>query len=240
MFIGYSRSGHSLIGSLLDAHDEMVIAHELDALAFVAAGFDWRQLFWLITVNARIFTELGRVWGEFRYEVPERPHGRSARLRVIGDKKGGASTDRIGRDFTLLRRLSDGIPVPVRFVHVIRNPYDNIASMALRSGQPLAGLIDAYFFEHSTNCRIANAVPADRVFHLHHEEFIAAPREQLAAVCRFLGVAATADYLADCAATVYGQPRRSREHVEWAPALVAEVERRCALSPLLRRYGFAS
>ena len=32
IFIGYPRSGHSLLGSLLDAHPEMVIAHELDVL----------------------------------------------------------------------------------------------------------------------------------------------------------------------------------------------------------------
>jgi len=35
MFVGYPRSGHSLIGSLLDAHPNVVIAHEMDALQFV-------------------------------------------------------------------------------------------------------------------------------------------------------------------------------------------------------------
>jgi hypothetical protein len=32
MFVGYPRTGHSLIGSLLDAHPRVVIAHELNAL----------------------------------------------------------------------------------------------------------------------------------------------------------------------------------------------------------------
>ena len=32
MFIGYSRSGHSLIGSLLDAHPDVVIANEYNLL----------------------------------------------------------------------------------------------------------------------------------------------------------------------------------------------------------------
>ena len=30
MFVGYPRSGHTLIGSLLDAHPHIVIANELD------------------------------------------------------------------------------------------------------------------------------------------------------------------------------------------------------------------
>ena len=33
MFIGYPRSGHTLIGSILDAHPNMVIANEYNVLA---------------------------------------------------------------------------------------------------------------------------------------------------------------------------------------------------------------
>ena len=32
MFIGYPRSGHSLVGALLDAHPEVIIAREYDIL----------------------------------------------------------------------------------------------------------------------------------------------------------------------------------------------------------------
>jgi hypothetical protein len=39
MFIGYLRSGHSLIASLLDAHPNAIATHELDALKFVGARF---------------------------------------------------------------------------------------------------------------------------------------------------------------------------------------------------------
>ena len=39
MFIGYLRSGHRLIASLLDAHPNAIATHELDALKFVGARF---------------------------------------------------------------------------------------------------------------------------------------------------------------------------------------------------------
>lgn len=42
MFVGYPKSGHSLIGSLLDAHPQMAITHELDVLKYVHAGFSKR------------------------------------------------------------------------------------------------------------------------------------------------------------------------------------------------------
>ena len=48
MFLGYPRSGHSLVGSLIDAHQEAIIAHELDALLFLQNGFSKFQLFYLI------------------------------------------------------------------------------------------------------------------------------------------------------------------------------------------------
>src|SRR4051812_27120158 len=53
MFIGYPRSGHSLIGSLLDAHSNAIIAHELDALKFIGAGCDKNQLYQLLLDNSR-------------------------------------------------------------------------------------------------------------------------------------------------------------------------------------------
>ena len=39
IFVGQPRTGHSLVGALLDAHPNALIAHELDALKYVAAGY---------------------------------------------------------------------------------------------------------------------------------------------------------------------------------------------------------
>ena len=44
MFIGYPRSGSTLIGSLLDAHPNIIIAHELDVFRYIRAGFNKRQI----------------------------------------------------------------------------------------------------------------------------------------------------------------------------------------------------
>ena len=34
MFIGYPRSSHSLVGSILDAHPEIIIPHQYDVLKY--------------------------------------------------------------------------------------------------------------------------------------------------------------------------------------------------------------
>ena len=48
MFIGYSRSGKTMIASLLDAHPNLIIADELDALQYIYAGFSRRQIYYLL------------------------------------------------------------------------------------------------------------------------------------------------------------------------------------------------
>jgi len=55
-------------------------------------------------------------------------------MQVIGDKKAAEASEillqREGRDS--LRKLEDKLGVQLKFIHVIRNPFDNIATMALR------------------------------------------------------------------------------------------------------------
>src|SRR4051794_14548092 len=130
LFIGYPRSGHSLTGSLLDAHPEVVVAHELDALGLIEAGISRPSLYTAILELDREFTDGGRQWMGYEYTVPNQWQGRYERLRVIGDKKGGDSTERLARRPELLDGLRRTVEVPLRAVHVIRNPFDNITTMA--------------------------------------------------------------------------------------------------------------
>ena len=57
MFVGYPKSEHSLVGSLLDAHPNIVIAHELDALRYINRGFNKKQLFYLLFEKSLHFTK---------------------------------------------------------------------------------------------------------------------------------------------------------------------------------------
>jgi hypothetical protein len=70
LFIGYPRSGHSLVGSLLNAHPNVVVAHELHALWYLDRGFSRDELFSLIWKRDRWFGRQGRRWTEFNYSVP--------------------------------------------------------------------------------------------------------------------------------------------------------------------------
>ena len=62
MFIGYIRSGHSLVGALLDALPNIVCGHELGVLKYVYAGYSRTQNYYLLLENSRRFAQEGRKW----------------------------------------------------------------------------------------------------------------------------------------------------------------------------------
>ncbi|MGH6883656.1 sulfotransferase family protein [Hypericibacter sp.] len=238
LFIGYQRSGHSLVGSLLDAHPQMAIAHELDALFYLKRGFHPREILYLMLEVSRMHGELGRRWGEYTYRVPGQWQGRHTQLAVIGDKKGGMTTLRIARNPALLKQVMTRFGKRKRFIHVLRNPYDNIAAM-VQHGQSLKAAVGEYFKLLRTNRAIIKRVGADAVATVHHEDLVADPRGELSRLCEFLGVTAPPDYLEACASIVFAAPRQPRHKIPWHPETLGILERRIATKPMIERYRFA-
>lgn len=243
MFIGYPASGHSLLASLLDANPEIAIAHEMNALAFVEADFDFPQLVSLVMCNTAIYARHGRRWGGFDYAVPGQWQGRCSTLRVVGDKKAGLSSHLLAQNPLLARKVQTVVPVRRRFIHVMRNPFDNVSALALKQGvspgsEVPAAQIERYLRLHADNRRIIRSVGKNAVCNSYHEGMIADPMAELARICRFLGVEASADYLAACASIVFPTPSLSRHKLVWKPETVAALERRLARAPLLAHYRY--
>lgn len=66
---------------------------------------------------------------EYRIATPWANGDRS--IRVIGDKEAAMSAVRLSRDGSLISRLKEAVGVPVKVIHVVRNPFDNIATMQI-------------------------------------------------------------------------------------------------------------
>ena len=247
MFVGYPKSGHSLLGSLLDAHPEAIIAHEQDALRYLRVGFGKMQLFHLLLENSRRYAEAGRDWNVYSYRVPGQWQGRFRKLRVIGDKKGGLSTLRLDEDPGLQHKLRKTAGVPVKYVHVVRNPYDNISTM-LRDGvfdwrsggrgRNLKRSIEDYFSLCEAMRRFKERTDSSDVFEVRHEEIVEDSERELRRLCAFLNLEAPEDYLRDCSRMVFRSPSRSRSKVEWSPEDVEDVRRRSERFDFLRGYSY--
>ena len=53
-FVGYRRSGHSMIGSVMDAHPDMIIAHEY--LLFVLPNWNKTTTYFVISIISSKYT----------------------------------------------------------------------------------------------------------------------------------------------------------------------------------------
>lgn len=237
LFVGQGRSGHSLVGALLDAHPDCLIAHELNVCSLIAAGFNKNQIYYLIWENSRHFAKVGRAWGKYSYTVPGAHQGQFRRLSVVGDKKGGSTADYFHQDLSNIDRTAAFFNVPLRFVHVVRNPLDNIAAMALQTGGTIG--LDGAIANYARRCvaaaQVLEARPGD-VITLHHEDVISHPKTELMTLAERLGIVAESAWLDACAKVIAPTPSRSRDKVSWLHSQQAAVRHLVAQNPFLQRY----
>ena len=235
MFVGYPRSGHSLVGSLIDAHRHAIIAHELNALKCRRYGFSRRQIYFMLRENSQVFTEhKGRSYSGYSYRVPNQWQGRYEKLRVIGDKFGDRSIEAIMTWPWALDKLQATIGIPMKFVHVIRNPFDNISTIRKKTGRARRDMDQSidWYFSLVEGCHQLRERHGEAVIDFYLEKMIADPKAELGRLTAFLGLDAPDDYLADCASIVFDKPRKTQRDAEWTPDHVKRVRE------WMQRYDF--
>ena len=144
LFVGYPRSAHSIIGSMMDAHPNMVISHEYDLVERCVNPSKGPFPKTKSTIfNALYSNSYKMARGGVRTEkntskgydlhVPTPWQGGFTHLRVIGDKGGGSMAIMFSEHHqeakVCLQAIMDIIlRLPIIFFHVVRNPYDMITT----------------------------------------------------------------------------------------------------------------
>ena len=146
MFVGFGKTGHSILGSLLDAHPDIIIAHEYGFLRHITKAFVSRPN-WVLLLFNKLYANSRRtvLRGWRRPSMNEKGYtlglggsswqGRFRQLKVIGDKSGGLTAKIHYLDTTRCKYFVEGLNrtlgVPVKSIRVLRNPYDTIATTLL-------------------------------------------------------------------------------------------------------------
>ncbi len=242
-FVGHNKSGTSMLGGLLDAHPDVVLSDEVDALRFVEAGFRRDQILHLLLAGSRNEARRGRVTARrlqpYSYAVPGQWQGRTTTPLVVGDSTSGSSTRRLGARSELLDLVSEVMDgTRVRLIQVVRNPFDPIGAMMVRGGRSFQNAIDHYFDACRTLVDIRRRVDADALLSVRYGDFVADPEHHLAVACSFLGVESDPAYLEACAAIICPRPDRNREMVDWTPRWIEHVEARIAEVDFLEGYRY--
>ena len=133
MFVATANSGHSLIGSLLDAHPYMIVSNEADALGWWYQALISQkrppprsEMFHYLYENSLKCALYSRWQHGHNYTVPHQanglfPHGE---LLAIGDKKGGTtighlkSWEHAGILEKQWRQWEAYVALPITVIHV--------------------------------------------------------------------------------------------------------------------------
>ncbi len=222
MFLGYPRSGHTLIGALLNAHPEVWISHELHVLKYIKNGNTRDEIFGKIIAQGKWFSARGECWSGYSYKVPRQWQGRFNNLKVIGDKRGGASTRWLTRYPDLLNKLEHVIQKDIRIIHNQRNPFDNITTRTRGGNEYLRETgedelykhINKHFKDVDTVARILENKQFN-ILNLSHEEFVSDPKQALITLCKFIGVDPYDDYIRDAVSIVKKSTHKSRHSIVW-------------------------
>lgn len=279
-FIGYPRSGHSIIASMLDAHRNVILAHEFNLFSKVADAFlsndhqgyrlNKYHLFNSLYQDSRTEATVGWRSGYSTYNKKgyslklnssDAWQGCFTTLRVIGDKAGGSTSRVFQKDPALFQQmyhiLSDVIQVPVRVIHVVRNPFDMIATRLMYRlsdkkrekahfnstnqledekviAQASMGLYREAraVYNMTTACNLT-------VREIHYADFIHDTRGQMYSMCQFLGLNCTEGYYQMCEQSVYRHVSRTRGALQWSPSTTEFVRTRIIKPfPFFHRYSF--
>lgn len=243
LFVGHNKSGTSLLGSLLDAHPEVILADEVGALNYLLAGFKRDQIFHLLVKGSRRETIKGRVTARrlvpYSYKVPGQYQGRYTRLRVIGDGKAGSTTQLFGRHPDALGRLEAEMSgLKLRFIQTIRNPFDPISVMMVRGKRSFENSIEHYFTSCDMLVKLREQIGPEKLISIRYEEFVREPEKHLERLADFLGIEASQDWICACASILREEPDVQRGMVNWEPEWIRLVESNIRKYEFLQGYSF--
>ena len=272
-FIGYARSGHSIVASLLDAHPHMVIAHEFNLFSEWTRNQGKRlsnRTYLYNKLWANSYNNALNGWRSeqksqkgYSLDIDSVWRGSFDKLLVIGDKSGG-KTARVFQhspdDFNkIVESLRTTVGVPIKVLHVIRNPYDMIATRLLyvagaaqRLKSKLNATVDHKYcdileLQQRINSTIALTTQVNNflsstnlnVLNIHLVDLIENPGRILKEMCTFLSVECTQDYINICTKKLFKKEPRTRDTVFWPEWLVERVYTEIIKPlPSFRRYSF--
>ncbi len=230
---GALRSGTTLLSLMLGGHPRLHFHGESDFLFDHVRRVDET---WIVDLD-----RLGgdRVFLKSRLPLPGTNDARAAVAELIA----GLQARRPGRLLLVLHRnldLAYALVGPLDTLHLLRDPRD-VARSSVKIG--FAGRYafgaDHWMTTERTWARCA-AEPDARRHEVRYEDLVSSPVDELAEICRFLGIPYDDGLFAYVDGSGYGRPdpRMARQwQKDVAPADIGRLEQR--LGPALAQAGYA-
>ena len=269
-FVGVARSGHSIVGAILDSHPHIVISNELNVfrnllnLPEITKSMLFNKI-WNTSYEKAIKTDKFGMHSTdkgYSLAVDGLHQGMyDSYIDVIGDKMGGDTSVVYFIDPTKfeqrLNKLHSIINIPFKVFHVIRNPFDNIATIALYEHirfqdnkfamiksinktlrldpKLIYSAINYFFLRYQAAEDIKQRFNLDTM-EIHNKDFIANPTMTVQRMCVFLGVLCSDDYLNTVSKKIFRDESRTRYNVVWMNDHILKVKENILKYDNLKQY----
>ena len=262
-FIGWPRSGHSIVASLLNAHPNMVVSNAYSVrkksnLSRQTKYFTFNGIYEksIPSINSDISSDIKG----YTLEMKDSWQGKFHQLQVIGEKI-------VGQDWkseeyeSKYKALAKMVGIPIRIICVVRNPFDVISTMLLYAEMEkkwkeklVAGEISEtnkasfksqpfdkvtqQFFRFAKGVKEHCTGNEGRAIIVHNVDLVHDPKDTMKQLCTFLEVECYEFYLQQCQEKVFSELSKSRKLVNWSQELINEVERKMKDYHFFDRYSF--
>lgn len=236
LFVGYGRSGHSAVASLLNTHPNILISDEIGILKKNRTD---RNLIINEVIN------YGRKhppkYNSIQKNVKYVDLGiKKKNITVIGDKHANQTTRYISREPQLLENFKI-VMKDVRMIHVIRNPYDIITTKFLRKKSirwqnDINNVIREYSILADTVAKLKEN--GENIFDIRLEDLIYEPEKKVSEMFDYVGVAYNSKILRDCTSILLKTPNKSRRKLNWTGPQIGRVKRIINKHDFLKGYSF--
>ena len=269
-FMGHSRSGHSIIGTILDSHPHIVIAHEGGILTRVVnkekcadKSFIFNEI-WRSSCSNKTKSVEGTARKGYSLRIDELYQGKYLdHIDIMGEKQGSSASLFYARSpdkfRALLDKLKAAVNVPIKVLHVVRNPYDNIATLILYKRFEVAEVTklkysnetitvdpkivdsqtNSYFMRYKAIEEAEKALNLD-LMRIHNTEFVSQPRVIISKMCAFLGITCSNKYIDKCSEKIFKKESKTRYKLKWQDYQIKKIKANIQESDSLSRYDFNS
>ena len=257
-FVGYTGIGHSLVASMLDAHPHVVISHEYSLFdkwqMQPNEHNDKRWLFNTLYSESRFPTSHSTVvnGSTMNLVIPGSWQGRyETFLSIIGDNSGWSTVEVFKRDkqkfVDVYNQLKTTVQIPIDVIHVIRNPYDNIATMLSHERnttydgdkESTEAQIISFFEQVKSVVEMTSTVHLS-IIEVHTIDMITKPKITMRTLCDRLKISCSEQLLQMCTHKIFSSEPKSRLLIKWTPHLIELVAQNIQKYDHLRRYSFTS
>ena len=151
-------------------------------------------------------------------------------------------------------KLKSVVKIPIKVIHVVCNPFDNIATMLIYKTSKLkistvkqnnqshevdANDMQKYITKYFNFFQVIQEVKNKynlNLLEVHGKDLIENPKTTILGMCSFLGVTCSDHYLEICTNKLYKTESKTRYKLKWSDQLISTVQNFIMNFDSLRRY----